>query len=253
MDVVRQRLQGRYVEHSGFIRQCARPALHDELVDHRQKGGQCFTRTGRRRHQHVLSRPDGRPRQGLRRRGRGKSPCEPGGYGGMKRFESAHKCRASKDEASYAATRKRTKIHSRVTAADPVSRTLRPCVTGFPTRFPDAARGATHRSNSTRAPDHTNIVEHSRRDFDHYVDILLPRGGSPHGIVRGMGGHADLVCPLAEQGPFYRHRFRRNGESRAGRGCRCEAVYACRGTATDATALRARRDDITHNAKGSTT
>ena len=91
MDVVRQCLQGRNVDDPGLVGQCALEAFPDELIDRGEKRGERLARSRRRRHEHVASRLNRRPRLGLRRRRRVESPREPGGDRGMKRPKNAHR------------------------------------------------------------------------------------------------------------------------------------------------------------------
>ena len=90
VDVVRQGLQGRDIEHPRLIREDAGRAVPDQLIDRREEGREGLAGAGGRGHQHVPSRLDGGPRVGLRPRRRLVGSREPRGDGGMKGFECAH-------------------------------------------------------------------------------------------------------------------------------------------------------------------
>ena len=92
LDVVRQRLKGRDVDHRRLVRQPAseQRAAH-QVVDRREEGGERLPRAGRRRDQRVAAGLDLRPGPRLRRGRHAEAPREPGGDGGVEagdgRFE----------------------------------------------------------------------------------------------------------------------------------------------------------------------
>lgn len=78
LDVVRECLQRRYVEHLHRIRQRRAFAACDQLVERDQERGQRLARTGRRRHEHVGTGARLRPGLRLRcRRALRKGAAEP--------------------------------------------------------------------------------------------------------------------------------------------------------------------------------
>ncbi len=85
LNVVRQRLQRRHVDHAGLIRQGRLHSLLDELIDRREEGREGLARSCRGGHQHMLPGLQGRPRLFLRGGGRIEGPREPGGNGRMER------------------------------------------------------------------------------------------------------------------------------------------------------------------------
>ena len=98
VDVVRQRLQRRHVDHAGGVGQHAavRHAFAHQRVDRGEEGGQRLARAGRRGDQGVPAGADRRPRGRLRRGGRGKRAAKPGGDGRMEIVQragiQAHRC-----------------------------------------------------------------------------------------------------------------------------------------------------------------
>src|SRR5205823_7803305 len=88
LDVVRQRLERRHVDHRRLVRQPVpeqRPA--DEVVDGGQEGGERLARAGRGGDQGVAAGLDLRPGARLRLGRRAEALLEPGGEGGVKAGE----------------------------------------------------------------------------------------------------------------------------------------------------------------------
>ena len=67
VDIVRQRLQRRHIEHPRLVRQRPPPRCPNQPIDRRQKRRQRFARTRRRRDQRVLAPPNRPPRLCLHR------------------------------------------------------------------------------------------------------------------------------------------------------------------------------------------
>jgi hypothetical protein len=85
LDVARQRLERRDVEHLGAVLQSG--ALRQEPIDGRQKCGQRFAGSGGRGDERVLALADVRPALPLRRARLTERGREPGLDGGMKAAE----------------------------------------------------------------------------------------------------------------------------------------------------------------------
>ncbi len=78
LDIHRERLERRDVEHPAALPRIGRGRLGGQLVDGPQERGQRLARPGRRDHQRVLAPADGRPGLRLRRRRLGEGGAEPG-------------------------------------------------------------------------------------------------------------------------------------------------------------------------------
>ena len=83
VDVVRQRLERRDVQHLSAVREAVRQSLAHQCVDRGEEGGQRLAGAGRRGDQHVFAGGDPRPRGILRRGRRGEATGEPAGHRGM--------------------------------------------------------------------------------------------------------------------------------------------------------------------------
>ena len=84
LDVVRQRLEWRHVEHAGFVGQPARgKAFLEQCVNGRQKCGEGLAGTRGCGQQRVPAGLDRRPGTGLHGRWRAKTRAEPAGDGGV--------------------------------------------------------------------------------------------------------------------------------------------------------------------------
>ncbi len=68
LDVVRQRLQRRYVHDVGLVGERALDARAHQVIDRGEERGEGLSGPGRRRDQRVAACPDGRPRLQLGRR-----------------------------------------------------------------------------------------------------------------------------------------------------------------------------------------
>ena len=78
LDVVGQRLQRRDIDDLRLVSEPPLQPLSNQVVDRRQKGGKCLARSRGRSDQRMSPRLNGRPRLRLSRRGRSKTPLEPG-------------------------------------------------------------------------------------------------------------------------------------------------------------------------------
>ena len=87
MDVVRQRLQWRHVQHQGGVRQSVRQPFTDQRVDRGKERGERLAGTGRRGDEGVVARRDRRPSLLLGLGGRGKAAREPVGDGRVEAVE----------------------------------------------------------------------------------------------------------------------------------------------------------------------
>ncbi|CAI8846367.1 hypothetical protein EMIT0P176_20244 [Pseudomonas sp. IT-P176] len=130
LDVVGQRLEGRDVDHPGFVRQLAAQgqALPDQVVDDCQKRGEGLAGAGGRGNQGRAALADQGPRARLGGSDRREGAAEPGADGGVKAVEDAVGGLGEIHGLSYATARPKLQVRAQCGPALPLAATAKAAV-----------------------------------------------------------------------------------------------------------------------------